>query len=189
MAWLRKLDDFLIDAIFQKVSNWSQLTFGVDSLRLARFLLVGELLTVLLLEITLNVSEHFGYYPRKILLWLSAASWPILAILAIRGMGRFGRAMLLKEMIAGLQEQKAANPFRVTLLGARIVCIAFSLTAAGIALTIPDPLSFCLAANFWVGTVAEYFLACNPLPPQKSKVRAWLESWNKFRILQPVAEH
>lgn len=189
MGWMRKLDDFLIDRVFQKFSRWTQVAVGIDSIRWAGFLLVGELLLVLLLETALNLSQFLGRFPRGIMFWLNVVSWPVLGLLVVRGLRELAGLELLKKTIPVSRDGQSANPLRLTLMGMRLGGILVSLAGTGVAWAYPDPLSSGMAATLWTGTAVEYFLACDPLPPKKSKVRAWLESWKKFRILWPVAEH
>lgn len=156
---LQKLDQFILDK-FERFSHWTQRTVGITS---ATWMRVFILLASLFLIKQAFVSG-----------WLLRAGCAfMLVIFAIR------YSNLTKQEKDADGEEITANPLKAQ-TSVRLVGLVV------IAMTLPIDLP---NFDFWydLSVVVEYFAACDDLPPSKTKLRQWLESFRSTSELATEA--
>jgi hypothetical protein len=150
------VDNFLIDKIFQPVANKIQLLTGRNCFFLTRFFLM-------IMFLSIGVALFFGGMKLSGTVLLMA-----LNVLNIAG---------LKHAMRRLPEySEFANPLRIILVRPRILATMF---------LVADVAAHFWRVSQWVGNIgflsficlwlSGYFMACTPLPPQKSWARETVE--------------
>jgi len=156
---LQKLDQFILDK-FERFSHWTQRTVGITS---ATWMRVFILLASLFL-----IKQAFTAG------WLLRAGFALMLIIfAIR------YSMITKREAGSGREEATANPLKaqpeIRLWGLLIIAVTLPID-------LPD-------FDFWydLSVVMEYFAACDDLPPSKTKLRQWLESFRSTSELATEA--
>lgn len=183
---LLTFDQRLLDK-FERFSHWWQKTFGQDCFWLARMAAILFSLSLLVFVI----SEIWWRKPNGKIgaeLWL--LEW-------IPGYLLFSWIEQVDKKVHKMHIRSLANQLKMELIYIRIfllftVPIYIAATFYVLSTTAPYvPIIYRLiGAHFYLWLIPTfYFISCDPLPPAKSKVRKWLESFTtaikRFFALPP----
>jgi hypothetical protein len=174
---LHRIDDFLMDKVYQKISNKFQVLTGRTCFSLERYRLTGLAIIYTLLTFT-----SFGEVKKY-----TADGFIIFMVVILI-------SLLLFKIYESHKEEKlfdditkdTLNIKRITLFYSRVVSlINWSLYLIFPILNIIEREIYdftisLLLPIFWVSSV--YFECCTPLPPCKSKAKEWIKGF--FSVLK-----
>jgi len=169
---LFKVDDFLIDDVLEPFYQWTQKTIGLSCFMVAKGLFVLALLCFI------------GW-----ILYLMMIDFLLVFLILFQAVDRIMN-LVMHMIIAGKKEEeleggsqgKAKNPMRFNLklkrVGLIIQAIIFVPLNISLSIFFPwSPIFKLLIVFIIVEIVGYYSISCTPIPPQKSWVKRWLESW------------
>jgi hypothetical protein len=181
-----KLDDFLMDEVFQKFVWWFQKIFGKTNFWLARVSCTIFIISAILVAATTLIKQNSLLSAFFYVFWLL----PLIFFYEnYRKDFKRNEEQLFEEGI-----QKKVNERRIIWILPRILLIWITpffvisnfivYFKNGELLTLISEIIYNLSV-----LLVFYFASCTPLPPAKSKVKEWLESWQKKPQLVPVKEN
>ncbi len=147
----RKLDDFLIDRVFQPICD--RLARWIDCYGIAEFVATGAVAVILLYT---GLTLVYGYP------WIATFGMVLAGIYAIRiriirTMSKPQPGLMPKERLTGLTIRTLDLAF----------CIFLMLPPAW-----PAP-------AWWLYTASMYFTACRKLPPRHQRAASWLSRYRR----------
>ncbi len=178
MEGLFKLDGLIL-AGFEKFSHrWQKLT-GHDCFWLGKLSLVLAFL---------GFSLYFSWFALLLGFNFAVILGPTFMFVSI--VPAWLLNVKAKKIVTQYANNGYSNPFKVSYWRSRISCLfAFSaLTLLAVGVFSLVGVGYILYFLFY--NCFEYFLACDPLPPAKSKIKKWLEAGASAakRFLAPVQE-
>jgi hypothetical protein len=178
------VDDWLMDRA-EKISHKIQRTSGIICFQIARTMFLVAMSAMFVFIITALIHPSIGGmiiydWMLKVMLFIVntlcianplVASWICYKLCVI----------LISEYEKLKDSAGLTNIFRIIGKSHRIANMYLTILFFVAFILMPKNMMFTFAfLGVFVETVGEYFLACTPLPPQKSKMRQWLESFQKI---------
>lgn len=165
----------------ERFSHWWQRLFGNDCFWLARMCTIFYALSILLCEVGALWQEHIT---AVMLPWLLLVS-PF----------TYKRVCKIEELVLRMQDRGLANPFKIMGQELRVKSFILAVAAEGgfllIFIGVAPHLSFVFSlvglGIFCWYILLNYFVSCDPLPPAKSKIGEWMESWSEKRAPEPLS--
>ncbi len=174
---LGKLDDLLLDHVFETFSKKFQILTGKNCFFLAR---IFHILTASLVSILGFVHIKSNILPT------SEKLSTVLLCLLVAAQEVFWAHMRQKDEIMGEKEIKeTANIARLSLKGLRKIMIAIQIFMGIFYINLLPFLKnkdYLVWSTVVCQTIYVYFTSCSPLPPCTSKVKEWLQ--NKLAVLK-----
>lgn len=178
----RSIDDFLIDKVFQKISNKFQILTGKTCFSLARYFWLS-------LAIIYCLFFYLGYErDNPISLYIIFFVFTIWIISFC--LYRVSDLLKVEKEIENFElTENTVNIRRLTHFMSRIVItILWTYYLICLSIFLPENIidtviGFSLSIS-WVCSI--YFEACTPLPPCKSKVKECIKGFFKIKILSPA---
>jgi hypothetical protein len=176
-------DEFLVDKVFQRFSDWLHATVGINCFSLAKnFFALSCIFCITFIATP-------GMFINIILT----------IIIGIYCIGRFILYAVIiyvtnfiEQILLPRGSESSANPLKLILTGERIKSMIFLilfsilffplLHTSGTAIT----KIVAVAAILLTAVPALYFASCTPRPPQISKLRVWLASLTTRHELVPI---
>jgi hypothetical protein len=160
MSFYRSIDDFLIDEVFQKVSDWWMDRTGKSNFWLAKMSFWGGLVTWSALAVS-RTEQSWD----TLALFLICGFWFLLKI----------REMEQHDMAARSGKLAAANAMRIDPIYLFLRCLILTVTVISLPLKIAsskyDLHFWLLALDQLVWLCLMYFPACTPRPPRPVRVQ------------------
>lgn len=185
MNILDRTDDGLLDKT-EGFSHKIQKNFGISCFSIAKVCLVlgvnAELAWSFLVTKELIVDSN-------VLLCLLAGIINLAVLIsALRAWGDLKKCDFLAMIFSDASACREINIFRILYKFRRcsLIMVIFLFTSW---VFLEPNISLCiLYFSTCIEAIGLYFMSCTPLPPQKSKVREWLESFKTQSQLTPVSE-
>lgn len=172
MKFFEALDGFILDKIFQRVSDFFQKTTGKTCFFLARivFILSASILALVVIS-KIYLYKDSGFMMVGFIFFVPAIA------LCLETAGYIQSEE--KEFFDGDRGEQMANSLRIRLFPVRVFIwfwdiYLFSLMYGEYA---DCPLAaICFHGYYLSLTVSIYLASCNPLPPGKSKIGEWVKA-------------
>lgn len=174
---LIRIDQWLITK-FEKFAHWFQRMSGLDCFWLARQCHIVRMLSAGIILVT-------GISGSSIVI---VTLWAVLVAVAIHDIARVAK---IKRRAIKNMESGCANPLKhedtiTRLINTTLIALGLVVLILEISLRISTVFGLLYCTWAVSHSFGEYFQACDPLPPCKSRVREWLRSIGKARIQKPV---
>lgn len=170
---LRKFDDFLLDGIFQKISNSIQKLTGKSCFSIAKYCFF--------------ISAVFAAYTSVSRL-LSHESPRILDLIdVVVGLWFvFMQRQKERRHVNESLQSVTGNIERLKFFWLRSICTLDAIFLVWHYSMRSTNQMFFREVDYIAFAVALYFSACSPLPPAKSLIKMWLESFGQRPVLAPI---
>jgi hypothetical protein len=176
------VDVFLIDNVFQKISDKWQKLAGKNCFWLAKMFCIFAVCSFI-------VTFYVGF---------STFSSPyvkgsFIVVMFLEGIGGTLRIFLLgiKEKMAekNSSDKIFYNTKRENGRTSRLLDVVVNIWFVILATATHDIVMVLFATSFVLSCITEYFESCMPLPPHKSKIRQWIEKGKDVfnKILVPIS--
>lgn len=164
--WM-EIDGFLLD-VFEKISQWIQMMFGIICFRIAAELYIGALVFNIV-DNAIFILKHYSIFTLTLCL-----------IDIITSLIFVTACILVNKVIQQIWEKERGflNYGRLKLMPIRLLLLVITLIQIrGSIFDLMD----------WIFlTAGMYFTSCTPLSPRKSKAREWLDSWKTKLVPAPM---
>lgn len=158
-----KIDDLLIDKIFQPFAHWWQKLTGLTNFWLARWCLV--LFVVFMALVAMNFSGIYSSINKGLIIVATFFVFNLFTVLKKRDKNSDGCSLMNEDRI---------NPISCFIRILFFYLCGIFFVIGGV---VKDFSSFSLIMLY---TTVLCFAACTPLPPGKSKTRKWCEKLSEL---------
>jgi hypothetical protein len=163
MSALRKLDDWIIETMFQPIADWSNDRFGISGVRIGAVCLLLMVCTGLVEKILLGLHSPLDAtltgLGAVVMIWIASYLYTVLH-------ARERRESMIRSTINKLR----------SLWGTRMVCLFFVVLNTPKHIGEATAGEFTLQVHGWVGLtigvlifIFQYFIACTTKPPKPKK--------------------
>jgi len=167
----QKFDEWLISSIFERFTQWFQEMFGHNCFWLARLCMtIWCLLDVMMMLF----GVRWYFHPESEMNFTSFAISCIFSVLIV--LFYFKMAYSAEKKAREALRKQLSNPEKREWV-LRLILFWLSIFTVYYIGFIPDLIAAIFSLNMFFGLIA-----CDQLPPSKSKVREWFESLGKTPI-------